>query len=282
MRNVPIAALAIALGTGCVTVKTEHLSPQRYAPITVQEVTVFLSPEELQADSIRYERLGMMFAKGSHSFTDQQQMVRKLREEAAKIGANGLVMQQIQEGKYNWFWGTEDPRTGSAMAVRWWVEEAPAVNAVAAREPDPPSAQRASAANEPVAAQLVDQRSPAPPPSEVSPPASRNSEVERVFLTGCEAGRMTHETAVIYAEPQQTRELLRLSVVGASHPCDGPPAMIHELQVTDAGVVYRVELIESGATGWVAARHVGVKVSEEACETMFKDQPGLLEKCRGY
>jgi hypothetical protein len=76
---------------------------------------------ELQADSIAYDRIAMIYLKGDQTFTDQEDLFRKAREKAAEIGANGLMFQSMTEGKYSWFWGTESPRQGNCMALRWRI-----------------------------------------------------------------------------------------------------------------------------------------------------------------
>ena len=115
--------IGVLVVAGCITAKTEFLSPRRFEPIPPDSVTVFAGVAELQADSIGYERLAMIFLKGSQSFTDQRGMMKKAREEAAMIGANGIIVSSMAEGAYNAFLGGENPRQGTIIAVRWWVIE---------------------------------------------------------------------------------------------------------------------------------------------------------------
>ncbi len=114
--------LVVFVFAACVTAKTEKLSPSTYPPIDPEEVTVFMQPEELRADTIGFERIAVIFTKGDAALTDAQGHLRKAREEAAKLGANGLVYQTAEQGgRHNWFWGTTSPRENTIMAVRWWV-----------------------------------------------------------------------------------------------------------------------------------------------------------------
>jgi hypothetical protein len=117
-----LLTLVVAL-SACVRAETEFLSPQRYSPIAVDSVTIFTGAAELEPDSIAYERLAMIFLKGDQSFTDQRDMIRKAREEAAKIGANGIVISTMAEGQYDAFWGVQGDRQGSVVAIRWWIVE---------------------------------------------------------------------------------------------------------------------------------------------------------------
>jgi len=116
----------VLVSTGCVTANIERLSPVSYPPTSPESVTVFLDPGELRSDSIRYERLALIFTSGSSELTSSGSHVRKAREEAAKLGANGLVVQSREAGgRHNWFLGTTSPRESSAMAIRWWTTSAP-------------------------------------------------------------------------------------------------------------------------------------------------------------
>jgi Bacterial Ig-like domain (group 2) len=107
---------------GCVAARVEQLSPTRYPPTDPEQVTVFMDPAELRADSIRYDRIAMIFTQGSSEFTSSDQHLHKAREEAARLGANGIVVQSHDPGgRYNWFWGTSSQRESSVMAIHWYT-----------------------------------------------------------------------------------------------------------------------------------------------------------------
>jgi hypothetical protein len=122
VKHRTVLAVALTAFSACVTATIHHLSPTVYPPVEVIDVTTFMSPDELLADSIAYERIAMIFTKGSSAFTDGGAHFKTAREEAARIGANGLVVQSAEQGgRYNWFWGSSTPRESSVMAIRWWV-----------------------------------------------------------------------------------------------------------------------------------------------------------------
>ncbi len=131
MRTPLALALVTLVSTGCVTTNIERLSPVSYPPTSPESVTVFMDPGELRSDSIHYERLAMIFTSGSSELTSNSEHLRKARQEAAKLGANGLVVQSREAGgRHNWFWGTSSPRESSVMAIRWWTTSAPAAPSV--------------------------------------------------------------------------------------------------------------------------------------------------------
>ena len=120
MRMARVLAFSAAILTSCVTANIQRLSPVAYPPISPEEVTVFMDPGELRADSIRYVRVAMIFTSGSSEFTNADAHMSKAREEAAKLGANGIVIQTNDPGgRHNWFWGTNSNRESSVMAIHW-------------------------------------------------------------------------------------------------------------------------------------------------------------------
>lgn len=141
MRIPALLAMPVVL-IGCVRAHEQYLTPTRYEPVPVEQVTVFLDVSELQVDTLAYERLAIIHLSGDQAFTNREQMIKKAVEKAAEIGANGVVFMGVEEGRttYNFFTGlnTSD-RQGEVVAVRWWVrtptasEDAePAPRAVAA------------------------------------------------------------------------------------------------------------------------------------------------------
>ncbi len=125
MRRLAVG-LALLVAAGCVTASVQHLSPDRYAPIPIEDVTVFLDIRELTVDTLAYERLAIIHLKGSQEFTDQEDIFKKAREEAAKLGANGVLFGAVEEGRTTWnalTGTTTSDRQGQAFAIQWWVVE---------------------------------------------------------------------------------------------------------------------------------------------------------------
>lgn len=126
MRLSPLLATPVVL-VGCVQAHEQFLSPTRYEPIPVEQVTVFLDISELQVDTLAYERLAIIHLSGDQAFTNREQMIKKAVEKSAEIGANGVVFMGVEEGRttYNFLTGVNtSERQGEVVAVRWWVRTA--------------------------------------------------------------------------------------------------------------------------------------------------------------
>lgn len=121
MKRLTVVMIA-ALAAGCVSAQVTRLVQTAYEPIPLEEVTVLADISELDSDTIRYERLAVINLSGDGGgFTDQTDLLEKAREEAAKLGANAILLSGYTSGDYNAFWGTQAPNEGSAMAIRYEI-----------------------------------------------------------------------------------------------------------------------------------------------------------------
>ncbi len=126
LKYVTIAALVVA---GCVTVnKSMLVSPDKYAPVSEDQVRVFFSEDELKEKGYEYERVALLFAQAPAEWTSQSAVVKKLRKEAGKLGANGIILRPILEPSAgakiaNLLFDTPADRKGQAVAIHWWTPE---------------------------------------------------------------------------------------------------------------------------------------------------------------
>ncbi len=97
----------------CVRSTTEMLSPARYPPTVPDSVTVFISVADLDAQGLAFERVAMLYIRATAEFTSENAIMRRAREDAAKVGANGVIMGNAREPGT---WGTD--RQERIMAVR--------------------------------------------------------------------------------------------------------------------------------------------------------------------
>ena len=128
-RHVTIyaALLASAAVVACVTVRSELLvPPTKYAPIPVDSVRVFMSEQELKDRGYAWESVAILFASGSADYTSTEGMLRKVRQEAAKRGANGIFLSPQREPGLGerLFLGAGAQRKSQVAAIRWWTKGA--------------------------------------------------------------------------------------------------------------------------------------------------------------
>lgn len=113
-----VTALVLAL-VGCVSVNKSILVPSPTGrTFAVAQVAVFF-----QSDSIpEHTRVAILNAKGDADMTDEGKMIDKLREEAGKLGANAIILGDLEEpgtGRRiaSAFFGTSKNRESQAIAI---------------------------------------------------------------------------------------------------------------------------------------------------------------------
>ena len=94
LRPGPAAVLAVML-LGCAT-SSHVMIGSAHPPISPESVRIYLQPPE------KYEQIATLDAssQGSFAITSQQNMdkaIARLKEEAAKLGANGVLLQGVQD-----------------------------------------------------------------------------------------------------------------------------------------------------------------------------------------
>ena len=94
LRVGPTAVLAMML-LGCATSSHVMIGTAR-PPVSPESVRVYVQPPE------KYEEIAALDAtsQGSFAITSQQNMdkaIARMKEEAAKLGANGILLQGVQD-----------------------------------------------------------------------------------------------------------------------------------------------------------------------------------------
>lgn len=90
-----LLALALVAGlAGCVTVNKTVLMDRSSSPVPASDVYVFLPEDEIPADC---ERVALFDAEGEQDMTSQADMLDKMREEAGKLGANAIQIQEVRD-----------------------------------------------------------------------------------------------------------------------------------------------------------------------------------------
>ena len=120
-RSIPAASILAAsmFATACVTVSKSVLMDRSFAPVPLRDVYVFLPEDETPEDC---ERVALLSASGEVDWTDESEMIDKMREEAGKLGANAILIRSIEdpgtgERVVAALFDTEADRDGSAIAL---------------------------------------------------------------------------------------------------------------------------------------------------------------------
>lgn len=129
-KRLPLVVGTIVLATAvaaCVSTNvTTLVAPEKYPPVSADSVQVFFSEQEIRDKGYEFERVALIYATGSAEYTSESGMVNKLRREAGKRGANGIILEPIREPGagakiVGALLGTGTQRKGQVVAVRWWV-----------------------------------------------------------------------------------------------------------------------------------------------------------------
>lgn len=102
MKYVLWLSLCLTVLTSCVTTSVTRLSSSNYPRLHPDQVVIYLNEEDIPG---KYEKIAIIYAEGDYELTDEAQMYDKVRKEAAKLGANGVLQR-----------GIKDPSTGAKVA----------------------------------------------------------------------------------------------------------------------------------------------------------------------
>jgi hypothetical protein len=78
---------------GCLSVTSTQLGQPRsladHPVIAAERVSIYRAPEQVPGD---YEEVALLHATGSLQWSSESEMMRKLREEAGRLGANAIIL----------------------------------------------------------------------------------------------------------------------------------------------------------------------------------------------
>jgi len=118
--KISLLIILVIMMNGCgVSTKATITMGLKRPPISPEEVKIYDSIGKVPG---KYEEIAILTSKGDYRHTDLADMYRSMRAEAAKIGANGLILGEIQEPRtrdmvLNAIFGTGSYRTGKATAI---------------------------------------------------------------------------------------------------------------------------------------------------------------------
>ena len=117
-----VMSVAVLALSACMHTNAVRLDPRvSYAPVDPYDVVVYLEEGDVPYE---YQPIALVHARGDDDWTDQADMIEAMREEAAKLGAHGIIMEWIEE-PYVWERVLDEisdvdvaDRRGKAVAIR--------------------------------------------------------------------------------------------------------------------------------------------------------------------
>lgn len=135
MRQTSLVLLAAAVAVACTRTNMAVMDPSlKLARTCPEAVLLFTTSERVPSE---YKEVALLNSTGSTGFTSEQGMMLSMRKKAAEAGANGIVLQGINEPNaatkvIGAFLGTGSERKGKALAI--WIPADSAKSAAACRE----------------------------------------------------------------------------------------------------------------------------------------------------
>ena len=84
-----------AILAGCVAVNSTQLGlAQLRPPVPVDQVAVYRTADQVPG---KYQEVALLNATGSSSMTTEKGMFEKMKKEAGKLGANGIILDALSE-----------------------------------------------------------------------------------------------------------------------------------------------------------------------------------------
>ena len=80
--------------SGCVTASVTTLNNTDRPPISPEDVTIYLQESDIKGE---FEKMAIIDLSGASGWTNEEQIYEKARKEAAEIGANGVLFQEMEE-----------------------------------------------------------------------------------------------------------------------------------------------------------------------------------------
>lgn len=121
MRGKIVIALAVVGLASCVSTNMVKLgSGPSYGPVPVDSVVVYRTASQVPG---KYEEVALLNSTGASGWTNEAQLIKSMRKEASKLGANGIILDALSEPGAGAkvaaaIFGTSAERKGRAIAIR--------------------------------------------------------------------------------------------------------------------------------------------------------------------
>jgi len=106
--------------SACVSVQSTRLGAGViHPPVPADRVAIYRTAEQV---GTQYHEVALLSASGDYSYTNEEQMYKRMREKAGALGANGIVLDSMSEPTTGakvarFLIGTPAQRTGKAVAI---------------------------------------------------------------------------------------------------------------------------------------------------------------------
>jgi hypothetical protein len=120
--HLTLLSMAVVL-MGCVHTNATVLNKSlTRPPIAKDAVVIYSSAEKVPG---KYDEVALLNSRGDAGTTDERKMYESMRSEAAKLGANGVILQETKDPGTgskvaHALIGTSSNRQGKAMAIYVW------------------------------------------------------------------------------------------------------------------------------------------------------------------
>ncbi len=113
------ALLSVMVLTGCISTSVTPLSGRNYPALQPEDVVIYLHEQDIQAE---YDKIAIIYARGDYAMTDEARMFKAVRKKAARLGANGVILQDVREPSTgakvaDHFLGVGADRRGELLAI---------------------------------------------------------------------------------------------------------------------------------------------------------------------
>jgi hypothetical protein len=95
MKPLPILLVAAALLSACVSTNAALIDPSvQLARTCPAAIKLYTTPDRVGKP---YREVAMLNAKGESNWSDEGDMINSMRDKAAEVGANGIILNKIDE-----------------------------------------------------------------------------------------------------------------------------------------------------------------------------------------
>ena len=110
----------LILSVGCVRTQAVQLGlSQKRPPIPPDQVAIYRTAQQVPR---KYEEVALLTSTGDYAMTDEGKMYKSMRDKAAKMGANAIILDSMKEPNNgakiaSAVFGTMANRKGKAIAI---------------------------------------------------------------------------------------------------------------------------------------------------------------------